>query len=59
MSMARINVIWELDGVDIEETNLPNVVTLPANIDSSDSDAVCNHLSNEWGFLVESYTFHP
>lgn len=51
--MAKIiNIKWETDGEDV---TLPNEMELPSNIDADDFDAIDNYLSDETGWLVESY----
>lgn len=47
-----INIKWETDGEDV---TLPNEMELPSNIDADDFDAINNYLSDETGWLVESY----
>lgn len=47
-----IDIEWETDG---EEVNLPTDVKLPPEIDEDDDDAICDYLSDEYGWLVISY----
>lgn len=44
------NIIWDTDGAD--DVDLPNSVYVPSNIDE---DMITDWLSNQYGFLIESY----
>ncbi len=47
--MKAINIKWATDGEDVQ---LPNEMVIPSNIDE---DMVTDYLSDETGWLVESY----
>ena len=47
------DIQWELDDIDID---LPNEVELPSWVDSSNDIAVCDYLSDTYGFLVKGYS---
>lgn len=44
-----IQVVWETDGQDVE---LPESVVLPEDVDAEDNEAVCEWLSDTYGWLV-------
>lgn len=44
------NIIWVTDGAD--DVDLPNSVYVPSNIDE---DMITDWLSDQYGFLIESY----
>jgi len=48
--MKAINIIWSTDGE--QDVQLPNEMIIPKNIDE---DMVTDYLSDETGWLVESY----
>ena len=43
---------WVIDGIDV---NLPTEVEIPKDIEDDD-DAITDFLSDEYGFLVESFS---
>ena len=43
---------WVIDGTDV---NLPTEVEIPAGIENDD-DEIADFLSDEYGFLVESFS---
>lgn len=45
---------WETDGTPIKELGLPNEVDVPNNVEVED---IADWLSDEYGFLVESFEF--
>ena len=47
--MRVTNIIWDTDG---ESVDLPTEVDI---IDNIDNDEVADYLSDEYGYLVESY----
>ena len=47
------DICWETDG---EEVDLPKAVELPSNIDVHDDDAICNYLSDTYGWLVIGFS---
>ena len=47
--MKAINIKWATDGEDVQ---LPNEMEIPSNIEE---DEVTDYLSDETGWLVESY----
>lgn len=46
------NIVWETDGIDVEELGLPTEVELPSEIDANDEDAVNDFLSDTYGWLT-------
>jgi hypothetical protein len=46
------NIVWETDGMDVEELGLPTEVELPSEIDANDEDAVNDFLSDTYGWLT-------
>lgn len=46
------NIVWETDGCSIEELGLPIEVDIPFEIEEDD---IADWLSDEYGFLVESF----
>jgi hypothetical protein len=48
--MKATDIIWETDGKEID---LPTEVEIPSNIE--DDDAICDYLSDTYGFLVISF----
>jgi len=48
------DIVWETDGIDVEELGLPTEVELPKDF-GDDDDAIVNYLSDEYGWLVVSY----
>ena len=56
--MKATNIKWDTDGYVIEW--LPTIVEIPQDIidemeDESDTDAITDYLSDEYGFCVEGY----
>ena len=47
--MKAINIKWATDGEDVQ---LPSEIVIPSNIDE---DMVTDYLSDETGWLVESF----
>lgn len=45
---------WETDGYSVNELGLPTEVEVPNNIEEED---IADWLSDEYGFLVESFSF--
>lgn len=51
----KVEVVWEIDEEDAKDvTYLPKFVAIPYDIKEND---VCDYLSNQFGFLVQSWAF--
>jgi hypothetical protein len=50
--MKATNIKWVTDGADV---NLPTEVEIPIEIEDDD-DKIADFLSDEYGFLVESFS---
>ena len=49
--MRKVTVIWDTDGLDPKEANLPSICEVP----QMDDDLVADYLSDNYGFCVESW----
>jgi hypothetical protein len=49
--MKKVKVVWNTDGLDPKEANLPSICEVP----SMDDDLVADYLSDTYGFCVESW----
>lgn len=49
-----VNIDWETDGADV---NLPTEVELPSDIAIDDEDVITDYLSDEYGWLVNSWEY--
>ena len=45
-----VDIVWETDGADVQ---LPTEMEIPDNVDD---DSIADYLSDETGFLVNSYS---
>lgn len=54
--MRATNIIWDTDGDGEIALSLPNEIKLPQNLDK---DCVADYLSDQTGWLVESYDIEP
>ena len=52
MSMKKVKVNWETDGISPNKFHLPSIVDVPSVIDDED---VTDWLSDNYGFLVNSW----
>lgn len=50
----KVIVDWETDGYSLEECNLTKEVDVPIDIDEDD---ITDYLSDEYGFLVNSWDY--
>ena len=52
--MKITNIIWDTDGYNPQELGLPNEVEISSSIDEYN---IADYLSDEYGFLVESFEY--
>ena len=50
--MKITNIIWDTDGYDVEALYLPTETYVPSEVEE---DEIADWLSDEYGFLVESF----
>lgn len=50
--MKVYNIVWETDGYEVD---LPKEIDLPNNFDG---DRIADYLSDEYGFLVNSFNIY-
>lgn len=50
--MKITNIVWDTDGYDVEALCLPTETYVPSEVEE---DEIADWLSDEYGFLVESF----
>jgi len=49
--MKKVKVVWDTDGLDAKEANLPSICEVPNMAEC----LIADYLSDTYGYLVESW----